>query len=63
MNKAASYRNKAVVMEKMAAFSLYLDEGMAAVKRMYPQYVDFVRHNSNKTRTQVKQELLHTLPA
>ena len=63
MNKAASYKHKEVVMEMMAAFSLYLDEGMAAVKRMYPQHVDFVRQNSGKTITQVKREFLYTKAA
>jgi hypothetical protein len=59
MDSAAPYRNKKVVMEMMAAFSLYLDEGMAAVKRMYPQHVSFVRSNMGKTQSQVKKELLH----
>lgn len=59
MNNAASYRNKAVIMEMMAAFSLYLDEGMAAVERMYPQHVDFVRRHSDKTKAEIKRELLH----
>jgi len=58
MNNAVSYRNKKVAMEMLAAFSLYLDEGMAAVKRMYPQHVAFVRHHSHKTRSEVKKELL-----
>jgi len=63
MNKAVSYKHKEVVMEMMAAFSLYLDESMAAVKRMYPQHVDFVRQNSGKTMTQVKRELLYARTA
>jgi len=63
MNKAASYRNKEVVMEMMAAFSLYLDEGIAAVKRMYPQHVEFVRCHTGKTKTQVKRELLYARAA
>jgi hypothetical protein len=58
MNKVAPYRNKAVVMEMMAAFALYVDEGMAAVKRMYPQHVEFVHHHVGKTITEVKRELL-----
>ena len=59
MNNAAKYRNKEVVMEMMAAFSVYLDEGMAAVERMYPQHLEFVRHHSGKTLREVKRELLH----
>lgn len=45
-------------MEMMAAFSLFLDEGMAAVERMYPQHVEFVRRHVGKTRSEVKRELL-----
>jgi len=63
MNNAALYRNKGVVMEKMAAFSVYLDEGMTAVERMYPQHIGFVRDHEGKTMAQVKKELLQALPA
>jgi hypothetical protein len=59
MNDAAAYRNKKVVMEMMAAFSLYLDEGMQAVERMYPQHVSFVRDHIGKSQADVKKELLH----
>jgi len=58
MNNAAQYRDKKVVMEMMAAFYLYTEEGMAAVERMYPQHVSFVRHHASKTRAEVKKELL-----
>ena len=63
MNNAALNRNKAVVMEKMAAFSLYLDEGMAAVERMYPQHIAFVQHHLDKTMAEVKKEVLHAQAA
>ena len=58
MNNRASYTDKKVVIEMIAAFHLYTDEGMAAVERMYPQHTAFVRANVNKTRSQVKKELL-----
>jgi hypothetical protein len=58
MDNAAAYRNKKIVMEMMAAFSLYLDEGMRAVERMYPQHVSFVRSHKNKSQAEVKKELL-----
>ncbi len=58
MDNAAPYRNKKVVMEMMAAFSLYLDEGMRAVERMYPQDVSFVRSHIGKSQSEVKKELL-----
>ncbi len=59
MINAASYRSKKTVMEMLAAFYLYTDEGMAAVERMYPQHVSFVRHRASKTRAEVKKELLY----
>jgi hypothetical protein len=59
MNNTAAYRNKKVVMEMMAAFSLYLDEGVGAVERMYPQHVSFVRNHIGKSQAEVKKELLH----
>jgi hypothetical protein len=58
MRRAAAYRNKAVIMEMMAAFTLYKDEGMPAVKRMYPQHAAFVHEHAGKTITEVKRELL-----
>lgn len=46
-------------MEKLAAFVLYLEEGMDAVKRMYPRHVAFVKKRQGKTQSAVKKELLH----
>jgi len=45
-------------MEMMAAFSLFLDEGMKAVERMYPQHVSFVKNHKGKSQAEVKKELL-----
>jgi len=58
MDNAAAYRNKKIVMEMMAAFSLFLDEGMKAVERMYPQHVSFVKNHKGKSQAEVKKELL-----
>ncbi len=54
-----AYRSKKIVMEMMAAFSLYLDEGMRAVQKMYPQHVSFVRQHKDKSQAEVKKELLN----
>lgn len=58
MSNAASYKSKAAIMEVLAAFSLFTDEGITAVKKMYPQHVKFVREHANKTQTEVKKALL-----
>ena len=59
MNNAAAYRQKKGALEKLAAFSLFLEEGMEAVKRMYPEYVAFVESQIGKSEQEVKRELLH----
>jgi hypothetical protein len=58
MDNAAAYRNKKIVMEMMAAFSLFQDEGIKAVERMYPQHVSFVKNHKGKSQAEVKKELL-----
>ena len=63
MNNLAAYRDKKGSVELLAAFSLFLEEGMDAVKRMYPQHVPFVQSHIGKTQAQVKKELLHTQAA
>jgi len=50
-------------MERMAAFVLYLEEGMAAVKRMYPGHVAFVKARKGKSQADVKKELMHVQTA
>jgi hypothetical protein len=60
---ATSYRNKKLSMERMAAFVLYLEEGMAAVKRMYPGHVAFVKARKGKSQADVKKELMHVQTA
>ncbi len=59
MSNVQSYRDKKVVMEMIAAYVLYLENGMDAVARMYPQHVSFVQSQKGKSRTEVKNELLH----
>lgn len=63
MNNAAAYRNKKVYLEMMAAFVLYLEKGIQAVEKMYPQHVDFVRNHQGKSQSEVKKELLHSQAA
>jgi hypothetical protein len=63
MNNVTSYRNKKLSMERMAAFVLYLEEGMAAVKRMYPVHVAFVKERKGKSQAEVKKELMHAQTA
>jgi len=50
-------------MERMAAFTLYLENGMEAVRRMYPQHVSFVKSHRGKSQAEVKKELLQTQAA
>ena len=60
MNNASAYRNKKVYLEMMAAFVLYLEKGIQAVERLYPQHVDFVRSHQGMSQSEVKKELLHS---
>ena len=50
-------------MEMLAAFVLFIDKGIKAVEKMYPEHVSFVRRNMKKTKAEVKKELLHTQAA
>jgi hypothetical protein len=58
MNNASAYRQKKGGLEKLAAFSLFLEEGMDAVGRMYPEYLAFVENHIGKSEQEVKRELL-----
>ena len=58
MNDLAVHTDKREKMDKLAAYVLFLERGVSAVDRMYPQYRSFVLSNQGKTRTQVKNELL-----
>ncbi len=59
MNNPAAYRNKKGSLEQLAAFSLFLEEGIDAVKRMYPQHISFVKSHIGKSQAEVKKEVLH----
>lgn len=58
MNDSAAHTDKREKMDRLAAYVLFLEGGISAVDRMYPQYRSFVLSNQGKTRTQVKNELL-----
>ena len=63
VENAGPYRNKKLTMERMAAFTLYLEKGLEAVKRMYPQHVSFVKSHKGKSQAEVKKELLQVQTA
>ena len=63
MSKNSSYNTKQLFIEKLAAFMLFLEEGMEAVQRMYPQHVAFVRSHKDKSSSEVKRELLQSQAA
>lgn len=45
----------------MHALKLYLEEGLKAVERVFPQHVPFVEARQDKTYKEVKEELLRLL--
>ena len=57
---SAKYKKKQEATEKLLAYVLFMDEGMDAVERMYPQYKSFVLSHKGKSVTEVKNELLHS---
>ena len=59
MKNAEAYRKKAVINEMILAFSLFVDEGIKAVERLYPQHASFVLKNKHKTISAIKDELIH----
>jgi len=63
MNNAATYRSKKGSLEQLAAFSLFLEEGIDAVNRMYPQHIAFVKSHIGKSQAEVKKEVLRTQAA
>ena len=44
--------------DMILAYKAFVDDGIGAVQRAYPEYKTFVLDNQGKTVTQVKQELL-----
>ena len=53
-------RKKQELGRMILAYSLFLEEGMDAVERMYPEYKSFVLSHKGKSVTDVKNELLHS---
>ncbi len=58
MNNAKKYKKDQDTMNMILAYALFVDAGIEAVERMYPQYKAFVLNNKGKTSSQVKNELL-----
>lgn len=50
------------IMEKMNAFYYFKQDGIESVKRIFPDQLEFIQANKNKTYDQVKKELLQELP-
>ena len=46
----------AEIMECRSAFAMFLDEGMNAVKVAFPEKVDFVEKNKEKTLEEITKE-------
>jgi hypothetical protein len=63
VKNAAKYKSKQEAMTKVLAYSLFVEKGIAAVERMYSQYISFVLSNKGKSTTQIKNELLHSAVA
>jgi hypothetical protein len=59
MKDIESYRSKRIAMEMLSAYVLFLEQGISAVERVYPQHKSFVLSNAGKSQSQVKRELLN----
>ncbi len=59
MNNVTAYHQKKKALEQLAAFSLFLEEGVDAVNRMYPEHVGFVLARDGKSEREFMVELLH----
>jgi hypothetical protein len=56
---AEKYMKSQAVADMILAYKTFVDDGIDAVQRAYPQYKTFVLENKGKTVTQVKHELLN----
>jgi len=45
--------NEALIIQHRSAFSVYLKKGIEAVKKFYPESLDFVSQNQGKTLAEV----------
>ena len=59
MDNIESYRKKLIISEMLLAFVLFTEKGIEAVEKMYPNQVEFVLENKDKSITEVKHQLLH----
>jgi hypothetical protein len=56
---AEKYMKYQANADMILAYKTFVDYGIEAVERTYPQYKAFVLNHKGKTTTQVKHELLH----
>jgi hypothetical protein len=51
----------AAILQNRTAFALYLKKGLAEVKRLYPDSLEFVKKNKGKTLKEVTLLLTNSL--
>jgi hypothetical protein len=61
MKNAGKYAKGQQLADMLLAYKTFMDSGIEAVERIYPQYRSFVLTHKGKSLTQVKEELLHEL--
>jgi hypothetical protein len=61
MKNAEKYMKSQPFADMILAYKIFMDSGIEAVQRVYPQYKNFVLTHKGKSVTQVKQELLSEL--
>lgn len=57
MKNAEKYMKHQAISDMILAYVTFLEDGIEAVQRAYPQHKTFVLNNEGKTITQVKHEL------
>jgi hypothetical protein len=57
MKNAEKYMKNQAMADMLLAYKTFVDYGIEAVQRTYPQYKAFVLNSKGKTLTQVKHEL------
>ena len=58
MKNAEKYMKNQATADMILAYSTFVDYGIDAVQRTYPQYEAFVLKNKGRSITEVKNELL-----
>lgn len=61
MKNAEKHMKNQSFADMILAYKTFMDSGIEAVQRMYPQYKSFVLAHKGKSVTQVKQELFNEL--